>query len=335
MHGQDLLEETLDSILHSIVRSKLKLPSADEGEVTSLAQWVDWLIWLGQWLRAQAAMEGQRLAVVRVPSRKLTSAFVALGSIFSSVKLSKNLISWDSLINLKSNTEVFWQETKDGKVKSFAGRFVKATELEGNDVLEVFVDAKGRTKSETRFFSRSIAMSYGVSPSQSIVAMGKQLDELRKFVKEISNDAWQGSISSDDAETTIITDTKSFLSDAWEVPIYFDGGGRISLLDALHINVKERNLGKTRLVSSRTGMGVHPGTKLTIFDGSNALLRKTDSMANSNLIILEYSECDEEVIQRLRGIYDYSQDRAVYLPPEGVLPLPPRFECHVFGLPTN
>ena len=138
----------VDEILIAPRRSDLALVTG--GKSIAPPPWVDWLVWLGQWMRVQAELEGRRIAVVRLPSRRLAAAFVAIGSVFASARLHDESLDWDGLRSLAPGTKVFWRESASGKTVRRAGIAVGVNQIDGGDFLEVTVDAR-RTQQGKRF----------------------------------------------------------------------------------------------------------------------------------------------------------------------------------------
>ena len=134
----------LDTILSAPKRDRLSLLT-DEQSI-AFPKWVDWLIWLGQWMRAQAILEGRRIAVVRMPNRRLTAAFTAIGSVFASTRLYDEALDWAALICLAPGTKVFWREFTKGKYARRSGIVIGIRQIEGSDFLEVLSEGQKKTQ---------------------------------------------------------------------------------------------------------------------------------------------------------------------------------------------
>lgn len=69
--------QQVDTVMGAVHRERLSVRT--DGGSCPMPAWADWLIWLGAWLRSQAALSGRRVTVVLLPTRRLAAAFVGLG----------------------------------------------------------------------------------------------------------------------------------------------------------------------------------------------------------------------------------------------------------------
>ena len=324
----------VDEILIALRRSDLALVTG--GKSIAPPPWVDWLVWLGQWMRVQAELEGRRIAVVRLPSRRLAAAFVAIGSVFTSARLHDESLDWDGLRSLAPGTKVFWRESASGKTVRRAGIAVGVSQIDGGDFLEVTVDTQRRTQQGKRFFAKSAALSYGITLGAVSAVADERLACAERCINAALTDAPQGWIRSPAVECNIITERASFLGDIENLVIRVAGTVGAACSDVLAIaDSGGRSHGKTRLASARSDGVLDESGFVTILDGAAAALRLKDSIARSVVVLLDQAEYDEEVEQLLLTFLGYSVDAGIDPPSSGVMALPESVECFIFGLPLE
>ncbi|MFN4350534.1 MAG: hypothetical protein ACK4F6_06995 [Hylemonella sp.] len=306
------------------------------GESIAFPPWVDWLVWLGQWMRIQADLEGRRVAVVRMPSRRLAAAFTAIGSVFASARLHDDSLDWEGLRSLAPGTKIFWRESAPGKSLRRAGRVVGVCQLAGSDVLEVEIEAQKKAQQGKRFFAKAGALSYGITLGLVSALADERLAGAESAIKAALTDAPHGWIRSPGIECSIITERTSFLSDLGGLDILAGGGAQASCIDILAIaDPGGMSHGKTRVAPPRSDGVLDESGSITILDGAASARRMSDSIARSVVVLLDQAEYDEEVEQLLQTYLGYAVDAGVHQPAIGFMAPPASVECFIFGLPLQ
>lgn len=320
----------VDEVLGALRRDDLSLLA--DGEPTSIPPWCDWLVWLGQWMRAQAALEGRRIAVVRMPSRRLGAAFTAVGAVFASARLHDDSLDWDGLRGLPSGTKIFWRERVSGRSTRRSGTVAGLRQIEGCDFMEVVVDAQ----KSTRLFAKSAALSYGITLGSVSAQTDERLAAAERVIRAALTDAAQGWIRSPAIECTIVTERTSFLSDLDGLAICAGLGVEASCSDLLAIaDSGGRSHGKTRVAPARSDGVLDESGSITILDGASAAVRMGDVIASSVVVLLDQSEYDEEVEQLIQTFLGFSVDAYIHAPANGVKTSPVSIEAFIFGLPSQ
>lgn len=322
----------VDEVLVSLKRDDLDLLVGSEP--TPVPPWIDWLMWLGQWMRAQAALEGRRIAVVRIPSRRLGAAFTAVGSVFSSARLHDDSLDWEGLRTLAPGTKVFWRESGSGKSARRSGTVVGLRQIQGGDFMEVVVEAPKKAQQGTRLFAKSAALSYGITLGSVSPVADERLARAEHVIKTALTDGPQGWIRSPAIECSIITERSSFMSDLDGLAIRVGGRVEASCSDVLAIAESGgRSHGKTRVAPARSDGVLDESGSVTILDGAAATLRLSDTVARSVVVLLDQAEYDEEIEQLFQTLLGYAADAYVHPPASGVKAPPESVECFIFGLP--
>lgn len=320
----------LDEVLAALKRDDLSLVVGDKP--TSMPPWLDWLVWLGQWMRAQAALEGRRIAVVKMPSRRLGAAFTALGAVFASARLHDDSLDWEGLRGLPLGTKIFWREPASGRSIRRSGIVSGLRQIEGGDFIEVVVEAQ----KSTRLFAKSAALSYGITLGPVSAQADERLASAERVVRAALTDSAQGWMRAPGIECTIVTERTSLLSDLDGLAISAGPGIEASCSDLLAIaDSGGRSHGKTRVAPARSDGVLDESGSITILDGASAAVRVGDTIARSVVVLLDQSEYDEEVEQLIKTFLGFAVDSHIHAPASGVKALPASIEAFIFGLPLQ
>lgn len=319
----------VDEVLAALSRADLDLLVG--GQPKRVPPWNDWLIWLGQWMRAQAALEGRRIAVVRMPNRRLGAAFAAIGSAFASARLHNNSLDWEGLRSLAPGTKVFWREGSTGR----SGSIASPPKTLDDEFLAV-VEARKKASAITRLFTKSAALTYGITLGSVTAVADERLACAERVIMAALTDAPQGWIRSPAIECSVITERSSFLSDISGLDVRVGGTVHASFADVLSITDSEgRSHGKTKVASARSAGVLDETGSITILDGAAAALRMSDTIASSVVVLLDQAEYDEEVEQLFQTYLGYAVDTYIHPPASGVLAPPDSIESFLFGLPMQ
>ncbi len=322
----------VDEVLGALKRDDLSVVVG--GNVTSLAPWSDWLLWLGQWMRVQAALEGRRIAVVRMPSRRLAAAFTAVGAVFAAARLHDDSLDWDGLRSLPPGTKIFWREVASGRSTNRSGTVTGLRLIDGRDFMEVAVESRRKAQQSTHLFAKSAAISYGITLGAVSAKADERLSSAERLVRAALTDSAQGWIRSPAIECTIITERSSFVGDLEGLNIGVGIAVRAPIADLLAIaGAGGRTHGKTRVAPARSDGVLDESGSITILDGAAAALRIGDAIAGSVVVLLDQSEYDEEVEQMIQTFMSYADPVHVHAPASGVMARPASVEAFVFGLP--
>lgn len=320
----------VEEVLSALRRDDLSLLA--DGVPTSLPPWSDWLVWLGQWMRAQAALEGRRVAVVRMPSRRLGATFTAVGAVFASAKLHDDALDWEGLMGLPPGTKIFWREPASGKFTRRSGIVSGLRQIAGGDFMEVIVEAQ----KSTRLFAKTAALSYGITLGSVSAQADERLASAERVMRAVLKDAAQGWMRSPAIECTIVTERTSFLSDVDSLAICAGPGVVASFSDLLAITDSGgRSHGKTRVAPARSDGVLDESGSITILDGAAAAVRLGDTIARSVVVLLDQSEYDEEVEQLIQTFLGFAVDATIHSPASGVMAAPASIEAFIFGLPLQ
>lgn len=324
----------VDKVLVALRREDLSLLVS--GLPTAVPSWMDWLVWLGQWMRAQAALPGRRVAVVRMPSRRLGAAFIAVGAAFASARLHDDTLDWEGLCSLAAGTKVYWRETVSGKAARKSGTVAGVRQIDGGYLMEVVTEPQGkRGEQSTRWFTKAAAMSYGITLGSISAAADEQLTGADRLIKAAVMDGAQGWIRSPGIECGIITERTSFLGDLEGLSIRVGGKVEAACSDVLSIaDSGSRAHGKTRVTPVRTEGALGESGSLAILDGAAAALRLSEISTPSIVIVLDHAEYDDEIEQLFQTFLGYAVDGFIHAPASGVRAPPETVESFIFGLPS-
>lgn len=324
----------LDEVLVALRREDLDLLA---GSVpTAVPPWMDWLVWLGQWMRAQAALPGRRVAVVRMPSRRLGAAFIAVGAAFASARLHDDTLDWEGLRSLAAGTKVYWRETVSGKAARRSGTVAGVRQIDGGDFMEVVTETQGkRGERSTRLFAKAAAMSYGITLGSISAAADEQLAGADRLIKAAVTGGAQGWVRSPGIECSVITERTSFLGDLEGLSIRVGGRVEAACSDVLAIAASGgRAHGKTRVAPARIEGALGESGSLAILDGATAALRLSETSAPSVVVVLDHAEYDDEIEQLFQTFLGYAVDGSIHAPARGVRAPPETVESFIFGLPS-
>jgi hypothetical protein len=328
------VDSNLLTVMSGIKRGKLSLRIADG--LIPLPSWADWLIWLGSWMRCQAEMTGRRVAVVRLPSRRLSAAFVGLGALLAAVRTHNDSLDWESLQALPKGSTVHWRVVQGDKTTRYAGTVKSVELLEGSKFLAISITKPLRNNGSTFLLPKGTALSYGVTLGSTTARTDKQhiaTAALFSFLVEGASQTW---IRSSGTDGMIVTEQSSFLDDLTELTIATDHSIYVPFLEALTLSSSEiKQHGKLQLVSTRSELFQENRIGLTVLDGSAASMNLPISKAQSVIILLDHSEYDEEFVHLMNPFFGNSSNEGVHIPPEGVISPPEGVEIFIFALPEK
>jgi hypothetical protein len=305
------------------------------GRPTPVPPWMDWLIWLGQWMRAQAPLHGRRIAVVRMPSRRLGAAITAIGSSLVAARLHDDSLDWEALRALSAGTKVFWRETASGRSVRRSGTVAGVRSIEAGDFMEVVVEAQSRRAQQiSRLFAKSAALTYGITLGAVSAVADERLSCADRFFNATLTDGARGWIRSPGIDCSIITERSSFLSDLEGLAIRIGKNAEGSCGDILAVaDSGGRSHGKVRVAPARTDGVLDESGLITILDGASSALRLRDTVTPSVVVLLDHSEYDEEIEQLFHMFTGYAVDDSVHPPASGAVAPPQGLQAFVFGLP--
>lgn len=323
----------ISTVLGSIKRERLSLRIAEN--LIPLPVWSDWLVWLGAWLRSQAEMSGRRVAIVRLPSRRLSAAFVGLGAILAAMRTHDDALDWESLQALPIGTTVHWRVAKGDKTTGFAGTVRSVEVVAGVKCLAISVTKPLRNAGTTFFLPKSTALNYGVTLGTVTARTDHQHVASASLFRSVVDGASQTWIRSHGVDSLIVTERSSFLDDLSELVLSTDQNSNVPFADALTLSSSEnKQHGKLQLVSNRSELANENQIGLTVLDGPVAAMNLPRSKAQSVVVLLDHAEYDEEFVHLMSPFFGNAIDAGVHIPPDGVVALPKGVEIFVFGLPA-
>lgn len=321
-------------MLGCVHHNRLSLQVA--GQPQLIPDWADWLIWLGAWTRCQAAMDGRRVVVVRLPSRRLSASFVSLGALLAASRIHDDALDWDALQALPSGTTVHWREIKGGKSASYTGTVDSVREIAGSKCLAISIGSPKRHLGTTFFLPRSTALTYGVTLGSVTNRTDEQLTAAAGLYKSIVDGAPQSWIRSHGADSTVVTERTSFLEDLSDLSLVVGKSDAVAFEEALTISsISNQQHGKLQLVASRSRTLHDAPAGVTVLDGANAAVFLGIARSRSIVLLLDYSEYDEELANLINPFVGCSIDAGIHVPPNGVMAPPNGVGVFVFGLPDK
>lgn len=321
-------------MLGCVHHNRLSLQIA--GNLRPIPDWANWLIWLGAWTRCQAAMDGRRVVVVRLPSRRLSAAFVCLGMLLVASRLHDDALDWEALQALPNGTTVHWRDPRGGKSKRYTGTVDSVREIGGDKYLAISIAPTKIRPPTTFLLPRSTALTYGVTLGVITQQINEQLTAAARLYKSVVDGASQSWIRSPAADSTVVTERTSFLEDLSELALVGGQSGVVNFDEALAIaGVTNQQHGKLQLVPSRERLMKEAPDGVTVLDGAAASMCLGSSRSRSVVLLLDYSEYDDELVNVISPFLGCSIDAGIHVPATGVLRPPDGVEVFVFGLPDN
>lgn len=286
----------------------------------------------------QTKMSGRRVVVLRLPTRRLASAFVGFGALTASARLYDDALDWSALQSLPSGTKVHWRKVVDGRAKGFTGTVDTQREIGGSAFLAIRIDGsrRGMRGNDAVFLLPKVtALSYGVTLGTVSAKLDQQLTQAAKLFEGLVGGRalpWLRSFATD---STAVTERSTFVNDLSGLSMLVDGKQLVSMTEALAITDAVRNQhGKFLLVPARSEL-VDAPHGVTILDGPLAITRLGDSSARSIVAILEHSEYDEGVAHTLNPFFGRSAGDGLHIPDGGVSKAPPGTAAFAFALPEK
>jgi hypothetical protein len=330
--------------MFSIVRVDSSDPVQDQlnlvaGNVSSpFPDWAAWLVWLGDWMRVQAMGDGRRIAVVRLPTRKVAAAFTVFGALLASARLHDDSLDWEALKELPAGTPVFWREkslSASGKSRTKSGRILELRTIDNNEFVVVSVDTRSGSGQTTHLFSRSSALGYGITLGSITAKADAQLSGLGRIVRPLTKgfkDSW---LRTPHPECLLLSEREHFINDLEGLSINVCGGtAEIFSTVLAPTDTTGHRYGKTRLISPRASVVLDGGFDVIVLDGAKALQRLSETTAKSVIAIVDRAEYDAECEQVVALLMGYRADEFVQVPLDGVRRPPAPIEVVVFGLPN-
>lgn len=281
-------------------------------------------------------MDGRRVAVVRLPSRRLSGAFVCLGVLLAASRIHDDALDWDALQALPNGTTVHWRDPKGGKSTRRTGTVDSVREIGGSKFLAISIARTKRRPETTFLLPRSTALAYGVTLGVITNQTDEQLSAAAGLYKAIVDGAPQSWIRSHGADSTVVTERTSFLEDLSDLALVVDKSRAVAFEDALAISsVSNQQHGKLKLVASRSRVFEDAPAGVTVLDGAVTAILLGSARSRSVVLLLDYSDYDDELVHLINPFLGCSIDAGIHVPPNGVKAPPPGVEIFVFGLPDN
>lgn len=307
-----------------------------DGTRRPVPTWADWLIWLGLWMRCQTAMDGRRVAVVRLPTRRLAAAFVSFGALLAASRVHDDSLGWEALQALPKGTTVHWRENKGGKSTNYTGTVDVVRDMAGSKCLVISVELPRRHAGTTFLLPRATALTYGVTLGVVTTRTDKQLTSAASLLSSVTDNSSHSWIRSAAADSTLVTERTSFFTDLADLALVAGQTDAVPFAEALAVaSASSRQHGKLQVVASRADFFRDIPEGLTVLDGPAAAMRLGSAQARSIVLLLDYSEYDEEFVHVVTPFVGSSIDAGIHVPPDGVLVPPDGVEIFVFGLPGN
>lgn len=324
----------IGKVLGDTHRKRLSLQV--EGVQRSMPAWADWLIWLGLWMRCQAALDGRRVAVVRVPTRRLAAAFVSFGALLAASRVHDDALDWEALQALPKGTTVHWREAKGGKSTSYTGKVDVVRDMAGSKCLVISVESPRRHTGTTFFLPRATALTYGVTLGVITTRTDKELTAAASLLSSVTDNSSHSWIRSAAADSTLVTEAASFFTDLSDLALVTDQSGAVPFEEALAVaSASSRAHGKLQVVASRADFFRDIPEGLTVLDGPSAAMRLGSAQARSVVLLLDHAEYDEDFVHVITPFVGSSIDAGIHVPQDGVLVPPDCVEVFVFGLPRD
>lgn len=298
--------------------------------------WAEWMIWLGAWVRCQAAMDGRRVAIVRIPSRRLAAAFVSLGALLAASRIHDESMDWDALQALPHGTTLHWREIKGGRTTNYTGTVDSEREIAGSKCLAISIVSPKRHLGSMFFLPKSTALAYGVTLGLVTNRTDEQLTAAARLYRSIVDGAPQSWIRSHGADCTVVTERTSFLEDLSDLALVVGNTDAVTFEDALIISsISNQQHGKLQLVASRSRTIQDRPAGVTVLDGANSAIFLGNVRSRSVVLLLECSEYDEELVHLISPFVGGSINEGIHVPPNGVMTPPDGIEVFIFGLPDD
>jgi hypothetical protein len=326
----------LGNVMGSLHRERLTLRF--EGVPHPLPEWADWLIWLGAWMRTQAVLEGRRVAVVVLPTRRLAAAFVGLGAMLAASRLHDDTLDWEALQTLRAGASVHWRDARGPRAVSYAGTVDGVREVDGSHFLAIAVQAPAKSRGTTFLLPRTTALGYGVTQGAVTHRGEEALAHLATLLKAVVDDSSAAWTRSPMADSTLVTERASFLADLEGLMLEAQGTPATALYDALAIaDPESRKHGKLRLIPLRDHGNDDVQRGVTILDGPRAASRLGQCRARSVVVLMDQASFDEEVTNELNRFLAHSVDGGIHAG-EGtskVVAPPLSIDVFAFALPEG
>jgi hypothetical protein len=304
-----------------------------DGRLRSIPDWADWLIWLGAWARCQAAMEGRRMVVVRLPSRKLSAAFVSLGALLAASRIHDDSLDWGALQALPGGTTVYWREVKGGNSKNYTGTVDSVRDVSGSMCLAISIGSPKNLRGATFLLPRSTALAYCVTLRAVTKSTEEHLTSAAGLFQSVVDGAPQSWIRSPGADSTIVTERTSFLADLSGLGLVAERLEAVAFEEALVISsVSNQQHGKLQLIASRARFVQEATAGITVLDGATAAIFLNSTRSRSVVLLLDHSEYDEELVHLINPFAGSSIDAGIHVPTNGVAAPPVGVEVSVLGL---
>ena len=276
--------------------------AADEGETPRpLVNWALALTQLG-WAGRVYQDQGYRFLFVAIlPTRRLASAFAALGAVFAGGESFATSFGWDEFRSLPPGSMVFWLENN----RRFQGEILPP--IPGASHLACIL-VRGGDKARVGSVwavSCDVFETCGFSVEQ-VPTLGRQEDlaNLVSLHKSLGLGTPADWVKSPDAEAVVVGNQSRFDEDARSVSLSVRGGCPVSLSlrDALGVCSKSGGgFGKVR-AQSPGRQALESDVPFTIFDGPLAANQLEGMFGGNYLVLLEYGEFSLEFRNRLLGL---------------------------------
>lgn len=302
------------------------------GAHDDLPEWIAFLLWAGWWMRSNARPESRLHLVALLPARSCCATITALGACLASIREDVNGFSFQDFMALPDGTHVSLRYQRRflqgvlGPCDRFGSRSYRKVTLETN-LQRLRRSAIGIFEHNLSEYQVSTDQRKNLSPQRQA-----GLERVERFYRTLDPRARTGWCLSPRREALIVTSKATWWREIEGVSAQIDDDETqivVPLTDLVVATEEQQGFPGKTLLASPSGVMSNTGVRVAILDGPDSIRNAEDVNADAVLMLMEHSECDENVIHEIASMTDAREDDAI---PTG---LPDRFpagvEVSVFG----
>ena len=259
-------------------------------------EWAKACIFLGMWAKSKYQKDVRRVTFVVLPSREITTAFIAFGSLISSMSNYKDGLTWETFSILDPSVEIFWK--RNDAESLYSGNVISVESISSELAIKLEIKESRRKQDvgsvilipERQFHGWQFSLERPASKRREL-AVNVGIAFMEQLIGKISP-AWAKSSGHDLLLVTKMSQFKTSIENLL-VGVANEGGKYINLESLLGFEQHgDGRHSKMKITHHMRELKTNAG--LVILDGPSAFSIKDHVPPfNDLLIVLESSEFNE------------------------------------------
>lgn len=312
---------------------------------SNIPDWLLFYLWSGYWIIRNQNSEYRLILTLLLPSNRLCSQLVTLGTLIGSLDESLKNLNWQDILNLQQGTQITFyapnSKTGDRNIPLMVNLWKLKRERDGSHSRRIKITSNRKNfENASLYIVKKNCVNYQVKLADEKDQHKKRIIPQGSFFKNFTSDFKYSWFNNNIIECLLITNKVNWISDSNEIFIvdtYIENKIKRHSLNSLLFTKNKDIMSEIKVLlsspRSKTEFNVTP--PVTILDGSEAL--KMFEMIDSNnvIIIVDQNELDETDLDLLANISNVRLEQKAYFLEDFPKNLPNGMEISLYVLSRN